>query len=63
VRSQDTKDRRRTSVKITPAGRRALAAARREERESDTLLGAVEDYDHFRQQLIALIAAATSTED
>lgn len=62
VRSQDAKDRRRTSVKITPSGRRALAAARREERESDTLLGAVEDYEHFRQQLIALIAAA-STED
>jgi DNA-binding MarR family transcriptional regulator len=54
-------DRRRTSVKITPAGRRALTAARREERESDTLLGAVDDYEHFRQQLIALIATATTT--
>lgn len=61
VRSQDPEDRRRTSVKITPAGRRALTAARREERESDTLLGAVDDYEHFRQQLIALIAAATTT--
>lgn len=63
VRSQDSRDRRRTSVKITPPGRRALAAARREERESDTLLGAVDDYEHFRRQLIALIVAATSTTD
>jgi DNA-binding MarR family transcriptional regulator len=61
ARSQDLKDRRRTSVNITPAGRRALATARREERESDVLLGAVDDCKHFRQQLITLVVAATST--
>ncbi|SDF45854.1 DNA-binding transcriptional regulator, MarR family [Lentzea fradiae] len=63
ARSQDRHDRRRTSVKITPAGRRALATVRREERESDVLLGAVEDYDHFRRQLMALIVAVTSAPD
>lgn len=56
VRSQGAKDRGRTSVKITPA-------ARSEERESDTLLGAVDDFEHFRRQLIALIAAATATTE
>ena len=59
-RRPDPQDRRRTSVKITPSGRRALTAARRAERESDLLLGAVDDYDHFRRQLITLIAAATT---
>jgi len=62
VRAQDRRDRRRVSVKITAAGRRVLAAARREERESDVLLGAVEDYDHFRGQLIALINAAAADD-
>ncbi|MBK1783617.1 winged helix-turn-helix transcriptional regulator [Prauserella sp. ASG 168] len=58
VRTQDRHDRRRVSVKLTAAGRRVLTAARREERESELLLGAVDDYDHFRGQLIALINAA-----
>ena len=61
TRAPDARDRRRTLVEITPTGRDVLAAARREERESEALLGAVEDYDHFRRQLITLIAAATRT--
>ncbi|GAA1299874.1 MarR family winged helix-turn-helix transcriptional regulator [Saccharothrix xinjiangensis] len=61
TRCPDTRDRRRTLVEITPAGRDVLAVARREEQESESLLGAVEDYDHFRRQLITLIAAATRT--
>ncbi|HEX6346511.1 MarR family winged helix-turn-helix transcriptional regulator [Umezawaea sp.] len=58
-RYSDERDRRRTLVAITPAGRRVLKAARREERESEVLLGAVDDYDRFREQLIALIAVVT----
>ncbi|MFC6091311.1 MarR family winged helix-turn-helix transcriptional regulator [Saccharothrix lopnurensis] len=61
TRAADARDRRRTLVEVTPTGRDVLAAARREERESEALLGAVEDYDHFRRQLITLIAAATRT--
>lgn len=57
-RYPDEHDRRRTLVAITPAGRKVLRAARREERESEVLLGAVDDYDRFREQLIALIAVA-----
>ena len=59
TRGSDARDRRRTLVEITPTGRDVLAAARREEKESESLLGAVDDYDHFRRQLITLIAAAT----
>lgn len=59
TRGADTRDRRRTLVEITPAGRDVLAAARREEQESESLLGAVDDYDHFRRQLITLIGATT----
>ncbi|MCS7477375.1 MarR family winged helix-turn-helix transcriptional regulator [Umezawaea endophytica] len=58
-RYSDDRDRRRTLVAITPAGRKVLKTARREERESDVLLGAVDDYDRFREQLIALIAVVT----
>ncbi|SDM34723.1 MarR family winged helix-turn-helix transcriptional regulator [Allokutzneria albata] len=60
IRRPDPRDRRRTLVKATAAGRRALAAARREEHDSDVLLGAVEDYSNFRRQLIALITAVTA---
>ncbi|MEU4443219.1 MarR family winged helix-turn-helix transcriptional regulator [Actinosynnema sp. NPDC050801] len=59
TRGSDAHDRRRTLAEITPTGRDVLAAARREEKESESLLGAVDDYDHFRRQLITLIAAAT----
>jgi DNA-binding MarR family transcriptional regulator len=59
TRTTDDNDRRRTLVLITPDGTAALAAARLEERKSEQLLGAVDDYDHFRQQLITLITAAT----
>jgi DNA-binding MarR family transcriptional regulator len=62
-RYSDERDRRRTLVAITPAGRKVLRAARREERESDALLGGVEDYDHFREQLIALISLVTGKPD
>jgi DNA-binding MarR family transcriptional regulator len=55
-RTSDDRDRRRTVVTITAAGAEALATARREEQESEDLLGAVEDYDHFRRQLIMLIS-------
>ncbi len=62
-RAPDDQDRRRMLVVITPAGTDALAAARLEERKSEQLLGAVEDYDHFRQQLITLITLATDATD
>ncbi|WP_307795994.1 MarR family transcriptional regulator [Amycolatopsis sp. 195334CR] len=54
-RSNDPADRRRTIVRLTEAGGRVLASARREERESESLLGVVDDYDHFRAQLLKLI--------
>jgi MarR family transcriptional regulator, organic hydroperoxide resistance regulator len=54
-RGTDERDRRRTLVEITPEGREVLETARREERTSDVLLGAVDEYDHFREQLIKLI--------
>lgn len=53
----DDRDRRRLVVEITPKGRAALDEARRAERESDVLLGALDDYEHFRMQLITLIVA------
>ncbi|WP_436762664.1 MarR family winged helix-turn-helix transcriptional regulator [Streptosporangium sp. V21-05] len=55
VRGSDERDRRRTLIEITPAGREVLETARREERGSEVLLGAVDEYDHFREQLIKLI--------
>ncbi|MDR7320029.1 MarR family winged helix-turn-helix transcriptional regulator [Catenuloplanes sp. NPDC020197] len=58
ARTTDASDRRRTLVAITPLGADALAAARDEERRSDRFFGAVDDYDHFRGQLIRLIEAA-----
>ncbi|GAA2669754.1 MarR family winged helix-turn-helix transcriptional regulator [Nonomuraea recticatena] len=51
----DERDRRRVLVRITPAGAEVLAHAREEERGSDRLLGAVDEYDSFREQLIRLI--------
>jgi DNA-binding MarR family transcriptional regulator len=57
-RTSDDRDRRRTVVTITADGAAALATARREEQESEQLLGAVDDYHHFRQQLITLISRA-----
>ncbi|MDI5982517.1 MarR family winged helix-turn-helix transcriptional regulator [Amycolatopsis magusensis] len=54
----DPADRRRTIVRLTAAGRRVLTKARREERESELLLGAVDDYEHFRSQLLKLIRHA-----
>ncbi|MEU9833152.1 MarR family transcriptional regulator [Streptosporangium sp. NPDC048047] len=58
TRETDGRDRRRLLVQITPGGREVLAKARREERTSNALLGAVDDYDHFREQLIRLITIA-----
>jgi DNA-binding MarR family transcriptional regulator len=55
-RAADPRDRRRTVVTITAKGTEALAAARTEEQRSEHLLGAVEDYHHFRHQLITLIS-------
>lgn len=57
ARRADAADRRRTVVEITQAGRSAMAAVRRAERESESLLGTVEDYAQFREQVIALIVA------
>lgn len=57
-RRPDERDRRRMLVRITPDGERVLAAARHEERSSDHLMGALDDYDWFREQLIKLIAAS-----
>ncbi|GIE98507.1 MarR family winged helix-turn-helix transcriptional regulator [Paractinoplanes rishiriensis] len=57
-RTLDPKDRRRTTVTISAKGEEALTVARHEERRSEQLLGAVDDYDHFRHQLITLITLA-----
>ncbi|GGS71232.1 MarR family transcriptional regulator [Planobispora rosea] len=57
VKETDSRDRRRTLIEITAAGREVLDEARRQERDSDTLFGALDDYAAFREQLIALIAA------
>nr|WP_082534598.1 MarR family winged helix-turn-helix transcriptional regulator [Nonomuraea pusilla] len=54
----DARDRRRVLVEMTPAGARVLAHARERERDSGDLLGAVEDYDRFRQELIRLITVS-----
>ncbi|MEU7903547.1 MarR family transcriptional regulator [Actinoplanes sp. NPDC049118] len=62
-RTADGRDRRRTLVEITTAGMDALTAARLEERRSEQLLGAVDDYDHFRHQLITLITAVAEPDD
>ncbi|MEV6303338.1 MarR family transcriptional regulator [Actinoplanes sp. NPDC051861] len=56
-RVPDTTDRRRTAVTITAAGVTALSTARAEEQKSEQLLGVVDDYHHFREQLITLITA------
>ncbi|WP_308283018.1 MarR family winged helix-turn-helix transcriptional regulator [Pseudonocardia nigra] len=56
-RRSDEADRRRLVVEITPGGREVLEAVRRAERESESLLGALDDYEHFREQVIALIVA------
>jgi DNA-binding MarR family transcriptional regulator len=63
ARTPDGRDRRRTLTAITADGMDALAAARREERQSEQLLGAVEDYDHFRRQLITLITAVAGPDE
>jgi DNA-binding MarR family transcriptional regulator len=55
ARSTDPGDRRRTVARLTDAGRQVLAAARREERESELLLGVVDDYEHFRRQLMKIV--------
>nr|BFE73984.1 hypothetical protein GCM10020092_072850 [Actinoplanes digitatis] len=52
----------RTLVTIGAEGVDALAVARREERRSERLFGAVEDYDNFRRQLITLITAVTEAD-
>ncbi|CAM3355543.1 MarR family transcriptional regulator [Kibdelosporangium persicum] len=57
-RRPDAGDRRRILATITAKGRKVLAKARREERESDLLLGAIDDYDNFRDQLLKLILLA-----
>ncbi|MEV0351757.1 MarR family transcriptional regulator [Nonomuraea sp. NPDC050680] len=51
----DGQDRRRVLVTITPAGSQVLALAYEAERESEHLMGAVDDYEQFRQQLVKLI--------
>lgn len=55
TRGVDPDDRRRTIAQITDAGGRTLARARREAGESQLLLGVVDDYEHFRAQLVKII--------
>ncbi|KHD74023.1 MarR family transcriptional regulator [Actinoplanes utahensis] len=59
-RTSDPHDRRRMVVTATGRGAEALAAARAEEQHSEHLFGAVDDYHHFRRQLITLITHAES---
>jgi MarR family transcriptional regulator, organic hydroperoxide resistance regulator len=58
VRATDPDDRRRTVSTLTGAGLRVLGDARREERESELLLGVVDDYEHFRRQLVKIVRHA-----
>lgn len=51
----DPQDRRRFLVSVTADGESVLERARAAERGSDRLLGAVDDYEQFRAQLIKLI--------
>ncbi|GIH92906.1 MarR family winged helix-turn-helix transcriptional regulator [Planobispora siamensis] len=57
VKETDAHDRRRVLIEITPGGRRVLDEAREQERRSDALFGALDDYAGFRDQLITLITA------
>ena len=54
----DPGDRRRAMARLTDTGRRTLAVARTEERESTLLLGVVDDYEQFREQLLRIVRAA-----
>ncbi|MCK2220579.1 winged helix DNA-binding protein [Actinomadura sp. ATCC 31491] len=58
AKRSDARDRRRMLVELTDAGTAVLALAREKERDSGDLLGAVEDYDRFREDLIRLITIA-----
>ncbi|GAA3554143.1 MarR family transcriptional regulator [Nonomuraea rosea] len=54
----DDRDRRRVLVELTEKGSEVLAHAREKERDSGDLLGAVEDYARFREDLIRLISVS-----
>ncbi|MEW9548883.1 MarR family winged helix-turn-helix transcriptional regulator [Nonomuraea sp. NPDC050783] len=58
ARHADARDRRRVLAELTESGHAVLALAREKERDSGDLLGAVEDYDRFREDLIRLITTA-----
>ncbi|AHH98434.1 MarR family winged helix-turn-helix transcriptional regulator [Kutzneria albida] len=62
-RTVDEVDRRKVLVSITAAGAAVHARATRAEREDPVLLGAVEDYEGLRRQLVQLIAAIGLDED
>ncbi|MEV0389330.1 MarR family transcriptional regulator [Nonomuraea sp. NPDC050643] len=51
----DGRDRRRVLVTITGTGSETLELAHEAERSSEQLLGAVEDYEGFRRELVRLI--------
>ncbi|EWC59332.1 Transcriptional regulator, MarR family [Actinokineospora spheciospongiae] len=53
----DGADRRRMLVTLTESGRAVHAEAVRAEREDPAVLGALVDYEAFRQQLVALVQA------
>lgn len=54
-RAVDEADRRKVMVSITDKGRGVYDKASRAEREDPTLLGAVDDYEGLRRQLMKLI--------
>jgi DNA-binding MarR family transcriptional regulator len=54
----DDRDRRRMLVELTEKGSEVLEHAREKERDSGDLLGAVEDYARFREDLIRLISVS-----
>ncbi|PPK66734.1 winged helix DNA-binding protein [Actinokineospora auranticolor] len=56
-RATDERDRRRTTVTITAAGREVHAEALVAEREDPVVLGAVRDYEAFRLQLVELVTS------
>ncbi|WP_018686130.1 MarR family winged helix-turn-helix transcriptional regulator [Actinokineospora enzanensis] len=54
-RDADPHDRRRTIISVTGEGREVHAEALRAEREDPQVLGAVQDYEALRGQLVELV--------
>jgi DNA-binding MarR family transcriptional regulator len=56
-RAVDERDRRRVTVTVTDAGRKAHATALEAERNDPAVLGTVDDYEALRRQLVQMVTA------